>query len=237
MTVMSTVNTGRATLLRLGLGLAVIGAWELSRLDVPVAQWFGTAHGFPWRDHPLAQRVLHDGGRWLAWAMLALLAWDAARPVLPGPSQRTRRWALLATLGCLLLVPALKRLSLTSCPWDLALFGGAAAYVPHWLPGVADGGPGHCFPSGHAVAAFAFLVPALVWRGSPQPHHRRIGHALLAGVLVLGIVFAAAQGVRGAHFVSHSLWSAWLCWAVAEATRAALQAGGRSSSITPDVLA
>ena len=231
------MNTGRATLLRLGLGLTVIGAWELSRLDVPVAQWFGTADGFPWRDHPFTQRVLHDGGRVVAWAMLALLAWDAWHPGLPGPGRRTRAHSLLATLVCLLLVPALKQFSLTSCPWDLEMFGGVAAYVPHWLPGVSDGGPGRCFPSGHAVAAFAFLVPALVWCGSPQPEHRRIGRIALTGVLVLGTVFAVAQGLRGAHFVSHSLWSAWLCWAVAEATRAALYADGRPSSTTPEVSA
>ena len=60
-------------------------------------------------------------------------------------------------LLCVLVVPALKRLSSTSCPWDLALFGGVARHLSHWRWGVADGGAGHCFPSGHAVAAFAFI--------------------------------------------------------------------------------
>jgi membrane-associated PAP2 superfamily phosphatase len=85
-----------------------------------------------------------------------------------------------------------------------------AAYVPHWRIGVVDGGPGHCFPSGHAVAAFAFLPGYFLLR------EQRPGwaHAWLAAVCVAGAAFGAAQVVRGAHYPSHTLWSAWLCWVV-----------------------
>ena len=111
----------------------------------------------------------------------------------------------------LTVVALLKRASSTSCPWDLAEFGGQAAYVSHWLPGVADGGPGHCFPSGHAVAAFAFFALYFHWR----PHQPARARAWLAATLAAGAVFGAAQVVRGAHFASHVLWSAWICWALA----------------------
>jgi membrane-associated PAP2 superfamily phosphatase len=71
---------------------------------------------------------------------------------------------LLGLLLCLAMVPTLKQFSTASCPYELSLFGGVATYVPHWRPGVADGGPGHCFPSGHAVSALAFMGLYFGWR-------------------------------------------------------------------------
>ena len=171
---------------------------------------FGDASGFSWRDTWITSTLFHRGGRDLAGAVLALMAVDAARPILAGPSRAERvRW-LATTVACLLLVPALKRASLTSCPWDLQAFGGVAIYVPHWRLGVPDGGPGHCFPSGHAVAAFAFMTGHFLWR----QHRPVMGRLWLAAVGLAGLAFGGAQVVRGAHFPSHVLWSAWVCWVV-----------------------
>jgi membrane-associated PAP2 superfamily phosphatase len=195
------------------IALAAFGAvlwWDLSGLDPVVSHWFGNAHGFAWRNAWLTETVLHRGGRALAGCVLAMLTVDAVRPLRPGPSRVERLFWLGVTLACLLLVPALKHASHTSCPWDLAMFGGLAPYVPHWRLRVLDGGPGHCFPSGHAVAAFAFLSGYFLWR-----EHRPVAaRRWLAGVLATGVMFGGAQLVRGAHFLSHVLWSAWLCWAV-----------------------
>lgn len=192
-------------------GLVVLLVWDASGLDLMLTRWIATPHGFAWRDSLLASRLLHDGGRWLGWLMLALLVWDAARPFSEGPSRPERVRTVGVVLAGLLLVPLLKRFSATSCPWDLAEFGGTAPYVPHWTTGVIDGGPGHCFPSGHAVVAFSFFAVYFLWR-----HHRpRTARAVLAAVLGAGMAFGWAQWARGAHFASHSLWSAWLCWTMA----------------------
>jgi membrane-associated PAP2 superfamily phosphatase len=197
----------RAALLAL-LGLL---AWEASGWDLVLSRQFGDAAGFAWRHAWLTQHLLHDGGRALAAAALGLLAWDAWRPLAPGPTRRERLYWLGVVAASMLLVPAVKRFSATSCPWDLAPFGGRVPYVPHWLPGVADGGAGHCFPSGHAVAAFAFVGVVFLWR----PYRPRAAAWLLAALLAAGSLFGTAQLVRGAHFASHALWSAWLCWALA----------------------
>ncbi len=201
----------RRTLIGLVAGLLVLAAWEAGGLDLALSAWAGGAAGFPLRQHLLTRTVLHDGGRWLALAVLAALVADAIRPIVAGPTPNERRLGVLIVVVALLAVPALKRFSATSCPWDLAAFGGTWPYVPHWRLGSTDGGPGHCFPSGHAVSAFAFLGAAFAWQRS-RPG---LARAWMLGVVAFGLLFGAAQLLRGAHYLSHTLWSAWLCWAVA----------------------
>jgi membrane-associated PAP2 superfamily phosphatase len=192
------------------LGLLGLLLWEASGLDLQLSHAYGTVAGFAWREAWLTRTLLHDGGRWLAeGVMVALLLW--AWRGQPGQVPRAQRWqALGAIVLCLLLVPLLKHFSATSCPWDLAAFGGVAHYVPHWQLLLRDGGPGHCFPSGHAVAAFAFLPLYFTLR----QRHPWAARYWLAAVCVAGALFGWAQLARGAHFASHTLWSAWLCWSL-----------------------
>lgn len=189
-------------------GLALLLVFEASGADMALARLYGDTHGFALRDHWFTRSLLHDGGRLTsALALACTLAWAAFGDARVMARRRRAAWVAVL-LACLLAVPALKRVSLTSCPWDLADFGGSADYVPHWLLAVADGGPGHCFPSGHAVAAFAFLPLYFQWRG----RRPRLARSLLGLTLAAGTLFGWAQLARGAHFASHTLWSAWLCW-------------------------
>ena len=192
----------------LSLGLLIV--WDLTGLDLTVSSWFGDGDGFPWRSAWLTSTLLHEGGRALAWAVLAITAIRAAYPRVDGPSRAERLWWIGVTLLCITVVPGLKLASLTSCPWDLERFGGVAMYVSHWRLGVSDGGPGRCFPSGHAVAAFALMTGYFLWRG----HRPTVARWWLSLVGAAGILFSGAQVARGAHFLSHVLWSAWLCWAL-----------------------
>ena len=194
--------------------LALLLLWDASGLDLAVQRAWGDASGFTWRDHWLTRDLLHDGGRWLAGAVLLALVVNIWRPMLTGPSRAERvRW-LVVSVASLLLVPMLKQASHTSCPWDLAEFGGAAQYVSHWRLGLADGGAGHCFPSGHATAALAFFSGWFALRRDQACAAR----LWLAAVIALGTLYGWAQMARGAHFVSHTLWSAWLCWTLAMLT-------------------
>ena len=191
-------------------GLLALVTWEWSGGDLTLAQWYGDSTGFAWRDAWLTSTLLHNGGRWLAWAVMAGLVWDATCAGRSSPPRRERLYWLGATVASLVLVPTLKRFTSTSCPWDLVPFGGAVSYVPHWALWLVDGGPGHCFPSGHAVAAFAFFSVYFLWRS----HRPSLARGALVAVWLLGAVFGWAQMARGAHFLSHTLWSAWCCWAI-----------------------
>ena len=222
----------RPLFLRLCLWTAVafvlICAWDLLGLDLTLARWSGTATGFPLRDNWLASTVLHSGARRLAWALqfgLVLAIWWPVG-ALCLLTRRERVHMLAASLFALALVWVLKSWSQTSCPWDLAEFGGAAAYVSHWTWGMADGGEGRCFPAGHASAGFCFLS-GYFWLRVKAP---RAANAWIAVTLLTGAVIGVAQQVRGAHYISHTLWTAWLCWAAAGLAYCVLEAKAMRSA-------
>ena len=209
--------------------------WDYSRFDLWMASNFGDASGFALQDHWLWRGVLHDDIKFLPWAVeLALLVsiwrpWGSLRQLPVG----RRVQMALTTLLALLLVSGIKLHSNTSCPWDLQQFGGVAVYVSHWTRGVADGGGGGCFPAGHASAGFAFLGGFFAFRHTLP----RIAHRWLVGALVAGLVLGFAQQVRGAHYMSHTLWTAWLCWGCAALIDSAVTAWllwrARSQSVRP----
>ena len=220
---MKGLSVGASDALVTALAAAALLMWDASGADRVVTGWFGGASGFALRDSFWTSTVGHEGGRLLAWLLLLALVVQALRTPagvvssLPAqPSRAARGYWLGATLLCLLVVPTIKRFSSTSCPWDMAAFGGTAQAVSHWAWSVADGGPGHCFPSGHAVGAFAFFSLYFLWR----PHRTARARGWLAAVLVTGCLFGLAQLARGAHHASHSAWSAWVCWTLCVAADA-----------------
>lgn len=203
--------------------LLLLLLWDASGLDLSLVRLFGGPDGFAWRHRLLTALVLHEGGRLCSAALLTLTLVAAARPIGPWRElARTERlWWVAVTVGCLLAVAALKRHSPTSCPWSLQEFGGHAVYLSHWR-WRPDGGPGHCFPSGHASGAFAFLAIGVVLRAR-EP---RLARAWTIGLVTLGVVFGLAQTMRGAHYPSHSFYTAWLCWALTLGSHRALRSGG-----------
>ena len=69
--------------------LAALLLWDLSGLDMPAARLFGDLHGFAWTNTFFLSRVMHDGGRLLAWTLLAALVIAALRPPVAGPGPST----------------------------------------------------------------------------------------------------------------------------------------------------
>ena len=189
--------------------LAVALAWDASGLDLPLARLAGDARGFALRDHWLLSAVLHQGGRIAGWSLVLALVAGIRWPF--GPLHRLARGErvrlAVATAVAALAVSLATDFSSTSCPWDLAAFGGRLPYVPHWAA-LADGGPGRCFPAGHASAGFAFFSGWFAFR----PVHPPTADRWLLFAAAAGLAFGLAQQWRGAHFMSHTLWTAWLCW-------------------------
>lgn len=206
------MTAGRSDVVVAVVGAVLIAAWDLAALDVPAMRLFGAASGFPLQDAFVPSVLIHQGGRWISYGLFGWVLVNALRPLPPASAlPRWERWHWLGvTVLCLALVPTLKQFSLTSCPWDLLEFGGRAQYVTHWQLGVADGGPGRCFPAGHPSGAFGFIAGYFALR----PHRPRAARLWLAGTVALGVLFGAGQTLRGAHYPSHTLYTAWLCWVV-----------------------
>ena len=192
------------------LALVPVLAWDASGLDLPLERWFGNTHGFALMHAWWLEQVLHADARNLAWVFVAILMLAIWRPPrwLAALPRGDRAGLVVGILLAALVMQGLKHLSHTSCPWDLAEFGGRAHYVPHWLWGVPDGGAGHCFPAGHASTAFSFLA-GWFWLRAAAP---RVARIWLATSLVLGLALGGVQMVRGAHYLSHVLWAGWFCW-------------------------
>ncbi|MBM3386550.1 MAG: phosphatase PAP2 family protein [Betaproteobacteria bacterium] len=204
--------------------------WDASGLDLAVMRIWGTAQGFALKEQPMLSHWLHTRGQQAALGLYLLMLLMVWRPLGPWRRlpRRERAHALIAFTLSLLSISLLKRLSLTSCPWDLALFGGPAQWVSHWAWGTPDGGAGHCFPSGHASSAFGFLAMALPFLRAPDPRLQRTGRHGLVLLVVVGLVFGLTQTLRGAHYPSHTLWTAWICWSVGNAVYALLSASART---------
>ena len=205
--------------------------WDATGFDLPLARWSGSPQGFALRQQPLFVLLSHELPRMAGAALLLALLVGVFKPwgflCRLAPGERWQLWLSIA--GGALAITVLKRLNHTSCPWDLAEFGGVARHVSHWLWGVRDGGAGHCFPAGHASTAFAYLAGWFVLRRSAP---RAAGRWLL-GALLAGMVLGLAQQMRGAHYMSHTLWTAWICWAWGLALETVLQARRRVGAAGP----
>ena len=196
------------------LALAPFAAGELDRrvqdalYDFSRHRWLVDAHD------ALPRLLLYRLPKALlaAWALaLAVQAWRAWRGSRPVAMRAIRERLFL--LAALALVPACvglgKQVTGIHCPSEVDRYGGRAPYhallrpAPPPRPGVPRG---RCFPAAHASGGFA--VMALAFTGSRRL--RRAGWGL-----ALGWVMGAYQMARGAHYLSHTVVSMLLAWAIA----------------------
>lgn len=200
-------------LVTVGLALLFL-AWEAAGGDRWMADLAGNAGGFPLRSHWLLEAVLHGGARIVAWVLALALCLGVWWPM--GPLRLLSRPQRVQLAGGVLLsvaaVALLKAANPAACPWSLTAYGGLVEPVSHWLWWITPaGGRGSCFPAGHASAGFAFVGGWFVFREVAPVLARRWLVVALAAGLLLGL----SQQWRGAHFMSHTLWSGWLCWCLA----------------------
>jgi membrane-associated PAP2 superfamily phosphatase len=187
-------------------------AWDSTTWDMQLATIWGEHSGFALRDNWWMAQIMHAGARnsgWIFFLAVLLSIWRPWGPLRALPTA-DRVSLFLSVLSALLAVTLIKGISQTSCPWDLQAFGGVAPYVSHWNLWVRDGGGGHCFPAGHASTGFAFMAAYFGLRQNNAPG--AIKWLILASSV--GFILGFSQQMRGAHFMSHTLWTAWLCWTV-----------------------
>ncbi|MFM9435290.1 membrane-associated PAP2 superfamily phosphatase [Janthinobacterium sp. CG_23.3] len=201
------------------LAAALLIAWIGAGTDIDLAladaAFDARLGGFPWRDAWLADAFSHVILKRLMVALglaaVGAAAWDLVRPRPWSPLRRLQQ--RLVALSALLvpgIIATLKQLSSSHCPWDLQRYGGTQAYirlletVPHGVPA------GHCMPGGHASSALWLISLALFF----LPRRPRTAALALALLLAVGASVGWLQQLRGAHFLTHTLWSMWLACAI-----------------------
>jgi len=204
--------------LRIPLAVFLILATVLttSRLDIVIAQsmYFDTAQ-MAWigAGNWWVEEVIHTGGRWLirGLAALTLALWIATW--IDKDLRNLRRPAgyflvsLVLSIGT---IGILKVVTNVDCPWDLAPFGGRFPFIELFADRPDALRQGRCFPAAHASSGYALLALYFVLR----ERGLRIAQAGLTLGAVTGLIFGIAQQSRGAHFVSHDVWSAFLVWTI-----------------------
>jgi membrane-associated PAP2 superfamily phosphatase len=197
--------------------LALIGIFALGDLDREIARRFFDAAR---REFPLAndwwlKTVLHDAIRTasalaaLAVLVVAAVAWHLPRLERAHSVRHELAFTAAAALLSAAAVVTLKHFSAHACPWDLADFGGTVPYRgllsgAEALPSIEG-----CLPAAHPLVGYAWLcVGFALYPGAPRVALISMGAALLAGTAA-----GAVQVMRGAHFPSHVLWTAWTVWA------------------------
>ena len=163
-------------------------------------------------DHFLTSTLLHKFGKSLTIALFVTVVAALAT------SFRMRRlqeyklgffYVLFAAGISVAIAGLFKKFSGISCPWSLSEFGGSKEYfsIYDFHRPVNDE---QCFPSGHASGGYTFIaLYFFCYKFFP----RWKWHGLELGMF-LGISFGIAQQLRGAHFLSHDIWTLASCWFV-----------------------
>jgi len=205
---------GRIALGLFVAALAILWLGRFTDIDLKLADAvFDTATGkFPWQHVWLAEAFNHHILKAILTAValltLVVAAFDAVRPLAAiGHDIRLRlRIVALAALLVPLTISMLKHESNSHCPWDLERYGGKQAYVRLFDALPAGVAPGHCLPAGHASSALWLVALTVFWL--PCRPRKALGAA--AAAMAFGFAVGWLQQLRGAHFLTHTLWSMWI---------------------------
>ncbi len=199
---------------------AIVILWIGNASDIDIlladAAFDRISRSFPMRHAWLAETfnhvILKGILSMLAASAVLMALWDAVRPCHGWKDSRRTGIRVVAMSAVLvpLAISLLKHASTSHCPWDLQRYGGTEPYIRLLERMPAGISPGHCMPGGHASSALWLISIAAFW----WPHNRRKAMGVGALMLIAGIATGWMQQLRGAHFLTHTLWSAWIAFAL-----------------------
>jgi membrane-associated PAP2 superfamily phosphatase len=187
--------------------------FELTPLDVWLADGYFVGGNFVGKGNWWLDVFSH---KWVKWTMilLALLVWlrGAGRPLSPRwrqdqPSLACSRLRHAVGSGHCRRVEAFQRLRIVP---GMCCATAARLHTSNCWSGRQSPSRGAVFRLDMPPAGFALFGFVLLWRG----RNRRRANLAWWFAFTAGFVLGWGQQMRGAHFLSHTLWSAWVCWAV-----------------------
>lgn len=171
---------------------------------------------WPLQDFWLTKKVFHDWGQKLSIGMGGIVFLILIMSFFIEKLKQYSKlfvFLFIASITGPIIIAILKSSTHIYCPWSLQLFGGNKPYI-HLFDSVDSSlSIGHCFPGGHSSGGFAF-VSLYYFFMLTNPKYKFYG---LGAGLIIGSVFGLTQEMRGAHFLSHDVFSLFFCWVVASA--------------------
>lgn len=167
--------------------------------------WIDSAGNFPLKNNWFLVEINHKLIKHLVigFFVIILLSWIAS---FKFDQLKAFKWQLgylfWVSVLSTVLIGLLKSHSAHACPWSMTE-STAFGYV--WDFSATQG---HCFPGGHASTGFSLLTGFFVFRKS----NPKIAYFFLCLGLVLGFITGLGQMMRGAHFLSHNLWTGWIIY-------------------------
>ena len=187
---------------------------EFTTLDIQISEHFFNLplHQWPLKENWLTETVIHKGGQTFSKIMgglvlLILLISLSTKSTLYS-YRKPLLFLFIASITGPIIISLIKNHTFIYCPWDLKLFSGKQPYIRLFDFAPADLEVGHCFPAGHAGGGFTF-ISLYFFLILVKPQYKNWG--LYTGLL-LGLIYGIAQQLRGAHFLSHDIFSLAVCW-------------------------
>ena len=208
----------RAVLILLCSATVILFVGQYTDLDLYIADYYFDAQRlfFPWDRTWFGRDLMHGYVKnvivWIGFLIIAAALVDLVFHFNRLSALHRARLRVLALAAALepMLITTLKKSSNLHCPWGVDRYGGSNPFL-RLLDAVPDGWQaGHCFPAGHASTAMWLTALTVLWLPT---NPRRASMAFFAG-LGVGVFLGWVQQMRGQHFLTHTLWTAWLASAL-----------------------
>ncbi|MCB1645837.1 MAG: phosphatase PAP2 family protein [Pseudomonadales bacterium] len=192
------LQQGRSEWAIAGIWVSLLLIWKVTAFDTLITGWFfdPVTMSFPQARHWFWESVMHDGVKDLV--IVVALATLFGIFYFRGAYRRALLFAFGSMIFTTTVVAIIKYQSNVACPWDMAEYGGD----------VVAGAGGGCWPSGHASTGYCLFALFFAARWLGKDYSGRI----FAGVMMLGTLLSVSQTVRGAHFLSHGMWTGVIIW-------------------------
>ncbi len=196
------------------LFMVIFVGLEFTTLDFQISKHFfnSSTHQWPLKENWLAETIIHKAGQTFSKIMggVVLLIFLISLPSKSFLSsyRKPLLFLFIASISGPIIVALIKSHTYIYCPWNLTLFGGKQPYIRLFDFAPAGLEVGHCFPAGHAGGGFTF-ISLYFFLMLVKPQYKNWG---LYGGLLLGLIYGVAQQMRGAHFLSHDIFSLAVCW-------------------------
>lgn len=192
--------------------MALASLVQLGGLDMLVADRIYALEGGRWalKEAWVTSVLIHKAGKCLSLLITLAILIGLLQSYFTQKLKTYRReltYLLCAAGGSSILIGLIKSVSHVSCAWDFSRYGGDQQYASVLTEIIQQSG-GSCFPAGHASGGYAWLAFYFL-AVHLQSRWRWLGLGL---ALTLGLIFGISQQLRGAHFISHDLWTLGICW-------------------------